>query len=661
MNAAARTHLDPIRIGRTWLFADGTRRPVVGGGDGDDTGTPIALPEGDALQAVTDDELQTFEDELVAEFDRLHDSESGDLARMTAIAQDLERVRGESSRRDEQAEADRVEADRLRALVHPAASDAPGDGDEGDDGDEGGDGGGDGDAGGDGAGDAANEDDREPVTAGAGAQAPRRRGPSAAGTTQQSRRPSPRRQSPIVITAAADIPGLSAGATMDLSQVAVGMHEKARALSVDSGVRVPVARFTTPFPEQQMIRESMSAAAMNDVIDAAVAARTWQGNSLAAAGGWCVPSQNMYDLLELDGATGLLQLPTVGVERGGINVPSYIEIDAADGALWSWSEDQDAGTALVMTDIDVATNVATVTFAAPHLLSVGDMFTIEHSTNPDLLGTHTVATAADGTHVTFATVGVADGTNYTGDGLRQKSVFRIPCPTWTDTRLGAYGLTIEHGNLTDRSFPDLTRRYVRLAMNAHQHRMSAVNIAKITSATHSETAVTMSTDLGDGYGQLMSAIELSVQDFRSEHSIAATVPMEVLLPTWLAGEVRANIARRQGTDERTITDQQIVGDIVARGARPQFLEDYQGLWNGTRRTAWPTTVDFTIYPTGTFVEGTSPNIDLGVMRDREQIKVNDFTAAWTEGFSLLARRGPKARKVTLTLGPADGKTGGDAA
>lgn len=658
MKHAARTHLDPILVGRSWLFADGSRLPVVGGGDGEGGAQPLVVPEGDELQALPNDDLQTLEDELVAEFDGLHDSDSTDLARMTAIAQDLERVRAEGTRRDEQADADRVEAERLRALVHPEGSDT-GDGDDG--GDDGGDGGGDGegDGAGDGEGANAEDGDREPVTAGASRPAPRRAA-SAAATSRHARRANPARRSPVSITAAADLPGVATGATIDLTQVAVSMHDKARALSDHSG-KIPIARFTNPMPAAQMITESMSASAMLDVIDAAAAAFSWQGNALAAAGGWCVPSQNMYDLLELDGATGLLQLPAIGIERGGINVPSYIGIDAADGALWSWTEDQDNGTALVFTDIDVATNVATATASPAHLLAVGDMFVIEHSTNADLIGLHTVATVADATHITFATVGVADGTNYTGDAVRQKGCFRIPCPTWTDVRLGAYGLCLTHGNLTDRAFPELTRRYVRLAMNAHLHRMSAVNIAKINSATNSDTAITMNTDLGDGYGQLMSAIELSVQDYRSQHSIASTVPMEVLLPTWLAGEVRANIARRQGVDERTITDQQITTDIQARGARPQFLEDFQSLWNGTARTAWPTTVDFTLYPTGNFVEGTSPNIDLGVMRDSAQIKVNDFTAAWTEGFSLLARRGPKARKVTLTLGAADGKTGGDAA
>ena len=141
--------------------------------------------------------------------------------------------------------------------------------------------------------------------------------------------------SSISITAAAELNGLAAGAQVDLTQVATAMHDKARALP-DRAPRVPIARINLPFANDRVITERMSAEAALQVIEAASSPQ-----ALVAAGGWCTPSENMYDIYALDGMTGLLDMPTVQVSRGGINIPSYIGIDAADGALWSWSEAQE--------------------------------------------------------------------------------------------------------------------------------------------------------------------------------------------------------------------------------------------------------------------------------------------------------------------------------
>ncbi len=474
---------------------------------------------------------------------------------------------------------------------------------------------------------------------------PRRAAASA--TARRAGRPTVdgRATRPIVITAAADLPGVSTGAVIDIAQVAKSMHEKARALS-NGSARVPIARFDVPVEHD--ITKGMSNEAIADLLDSITAPQ-----SLVAAGGWCVPSENLYDLFALDGQSGLLDLPTVGVSRGGLNVPSYIGIDAADGALWDWSEDQDEATALTISDVDVSSGVATISFSASHLLEVGDLIDVNVGTSLD--GPRTVASVTDADTVTVTATGVPDSSNGTGFATRQKGKFRIPCPTWTDHRLHGYGLTLEHGNLTDQSFPELTRRYVQLAMNAHAHRMSAVNIAKITASGNSD-AVTVTAAGTDSYGEVMSAIELSAVDYRSEHKMSSNVILEVLLPVWIRENLRTTLAMRAGVDARAVTDAQIDAELAVRKVRPQFLEDYQPMWSGSRKTAWPASAVFTMYPAGNFVEGKGKTIDLGVVRDSRLNATNDFTAAWTEEFSLLARRGPKARKVTFTLS-TDGVTG----
>lgn len=629
MNAARRTHTDtPVRIGRTWLFADGSRLPVIAGAaEGDDT---VVVPED--LTTASPDELEALETQLVDAFDAQLDAGSTDVATMTELAEALDRVRGEQNAR---AEADAAAADTIAALrsrVHsePAADETPATDPEA-------------------AADDAPADDAEPALV-AAAPAARRLPASASRTAARSTRPNvPDAEPRISITAAADIPGIAAGATIDLSAVAVAMHDKARSLS-NGSPRVPIAKFTIPFAANARITKGMSKEAALDVLEAQT--NPARLGNLVASGGWCVPSANQYELFALDGATGLLDVPQVNVERGGLNIPSYIGIDAADGALFSWSEDQDEQTTLTITDLDATGGTATVSFSAPHLLAVGDLINVVTGTAAD--GPVYVAGVTDGDTVTFATVGTPTVSNATGYATRQKSCFHIPCPTWTDYRLAAYGLCIEHGNLTDRAFPELTRRYVSLVMAAHLRRISALHCATMETSANS-VAVTVTAAGTDSFGELMSAIELQAADYRSEHLMASSVIIEVILPSWTREMLRSNLAMRAGVDLLTVSNEQLDGHFAARRVRVQFVEDYQPMFSSTPKQVWPTSLRFLMYPAGGFAEGNGGSIDLGVQRDSQLNKTNDFTAAWTEDFRVLARRGPKARKATVTLS-TDGVT-----
>ncbi|AJE32524.1 hypothetical protein B842_03355 [Corynebacterium humireducens NBRC 106098 = DSM 45392] len=51
------------------------------------------------------------------------------------------------------------------------------------------------------------------------------------------------------------------------------------------------------------------------------------GGSLVAAGGWCAPSETIYDFLPVEAPTGLLSLPELTIRRGGIRFPKEPDFD----------------------------------------------------------------------------------------------------------------------------------------------------------------------------------------------------------------------------------------------------------------------------------------------------------------------------------------------
>lgn len=66
--------------------------------------------------------------------------------------------------------------------------------------------------------------------------------------------------------------------------------------------------------------------------------------SLVASGGWCAPSEILYDLCELESRDGIFSLPEVGVARGGIQRtlgPNFADIYGNVGFSYTEQEDID--------------------------------------------------------------------------------------------------------------------------------------------------------------------------------------------------------------------------------------------------------------------------------------------------------------------------------
>lgn len=128
-----------------------------------------------------------------------------------------------------------------------------------------------------------------------------------------------------VLLASADIPGITTGSRLvDLS--AVGDAAIAKMKTFPTGrvggeagtqIRGGVARIEKAAGRADRVVASDyedGIAALN------AAAREYRlpGGSLVAAGGWCAPSDTLYDLCDLASTDGIISLPELSVDRGGI-------------------------------------------------------------------------------------------------------------------------------------------------------------------------------------------------------------------------------------------------------------------------------------------------------------------------------------------------------
>lgn len=577
------------------------------------------------LTLVGDADLQTLETEAVAAYDRLNERGNfapEDISYAGRLAADLDRIRAElrvrATRAQEQQTLAQQETERQMAAIRERVH-GPGEGTQPT------------------AAAAATENGRVDLaeltqaTARGVAlalfgddtvklEAAQRRVASLSATQRQAPDPKVPAHQLNAVTASIDIPGVAHGTSLpSLEDLADAFQRKAKA--------IPVTRDGKGAPRHQV-------ASVKNTFDHTVDDRTpigdvealWKSmvqngapdaGALVAGGGWCAPSQINYDFFNIAGAAPrTVDLPTVGVSRGGIRFP----VSPAIGDVFF----QTGG-------------------SNPASGFGGFAFAMSNATDPWLWSeTDDILTVT---------------------GSVNKPTLRVPCPTFSENRLECYGISLTAGNLTDDAYPESTQNFIQLLRAAYAHAINARLIALMVAA--SESAVSIGTAAHGVIPQLPNAVALAALDYRTRFAMDENAVLEVVLPYWILEMARSDLGYKPGLDSpaaMTAADAEITAMFTSRNVRPQFVSDWQVRGTGlpgvaaNNLAAWPTSVDFMLYAAGTFLHGTGLQLDLGVIRDSVLNAENDFTALWAEECHLVAKVGHQSRRYTAAI-RVDGTVG----
>lgn len=240
-----------------------------------------------------------------------------------------------------------------------------------------------------------------------------------------------------------------------------------------------------------------------------------------------------------------------------------------------------------------------------------------------------------------------------GTGTDRKTCAVVDCATFEEVRAACDGLCVTASNLTDFAYPELVENFIRLVMAGRAHRTNQLIIDQLVAAS---TAVDMSLTDESVTAALMNSIELQAFDYRERFRMCDGAILEVVLPRWARGAIRADLANRNGLALYNVTDAMIADWFDVRGIRVQYVADWQSGFTGepigapaVNATTWPSTVDYLIYAPGTFVRGQGLQLDLGVVRDSVLNETNDHTAAWMEDCYAIAQLGHESRIVTTNV------------
>ena len=385
---------------------------------------------------------------------------------------------------------------------------------------------------------------------------------------------------PVAITAGADIPGYTAGSTInDMAEVAQAMEKRIHSLrrvNGGDGEQHIVASITTQYGENRTL--STDAESNSAKINAVVGPE-----ALVASGGHAAPFEVKYDIYSIGSTTVRPlrdSLPKFQADRGGIRFvtpPTFHDGTYAD-AVGIWTAANDSAT----------------------------------TPSPSAKTSLTVAAAAEQTVSTDAIT-----------------------------------LQLQFGNLMTRAYPELIARHNELALVQHAREAEQNIASKIGNAS---TAVTTTSLIGFGRDFLVQIRRAAVA-YRSRHRIDPKTQLKAMIPTWVYDAMAADLTLSMpGDGTLSVSESEINGYLANSNVTLVASPDLTvfGSQGATALLEWPDSFVWYLFAEGSFLFLDGGTLDLGIIRDSTLVGTNDYKM-FVETFENVAFVGIEALKVTSTI------------
>jgi hypothetical protein len=334
-----------------------------------------------------------------------------------------------------------------------------------------------------------------------------------------------------------------------------------------------------------LIQESHALVA---AIESATDERKLKGGSLTAAGGWCAPSEQLYDFCDVPNATDLISVPEITINRGGVRWP-----------------------------------------VEPDLSEIFDSFQF-FFTEPEL-----EAVGPDGQPT----------------AVKECVDIPCP-DEFEELRLNVVGYCVEAGILMTQGWPELITWFMQSLAQEHLRAISRRTILDIVNGSGAPLVIDPTIQVGATSSALNSLalmatnlrLDKGLTRTATIEGIAPSWFFEVLRAdlAMMEGDGGRNVSDAEinsWLSARNIA-LQFVGDWQTRGV---------GQPGNLNTLAWPGAVDVVLYPAGTWFRAMSNVIELGVMYPKEQLQVNRYTRFFTEDAIAVGKRCNKSVVVRIPL------------
>jgi hypothetical protein len=244
--------------------------------------------------------------------------------------------------------------------------------------------------------------------------------------------------------------------------------------------------------------------------------------------------------------------------------------------------------------------------------------------------------------------------NEAGGTFATKSCMRIECPTFEEKQVDAIYTCTEADNLAAKAYPELMARIDEL-VRATQAREADGKL--LTEMAAGSTAVTGGAATAGALYYFLGDIVRLAAGMRSRHRMPEAARLRALLPTWIIDLLALDIAR--GQFDRFQTRASIESILENYGINAVFYLDGSstatdgqvfGVQTAGAILDFPDTVEWFLFPEGTWLHLDAGVLDLGIVRDSVLNSTNDFQV-FAETWEQVAYVGVESLVVTSTVCP----------
>lgn len=234
-----------------------------------------------------------------------------------------------------------------------------------------------------------------------------------------------------------------------------------------------------------------------------------------------------------------------------------------------------------------------------------------------------------------------------GDGDTIKNYLVVDGAAEATAKLDAVTLQLQIGNLLDRAYPELVARHNQLALIQHAREAELNILSKIEAAS---TAVTTSSLIGFARDFLVN-IKRAAAAYRSRHRIAPDTRLQAIIPMWVFDAMASDLTLNMpGDDNLAVSKADIQGMLASSNVTLTASYDLNvfGAQTTGALAEFPDTFKWYLFSEGSFLFLDGGSLDLGIVRDSGLVGTNDYRM-FVETFEGVAFVGIESLAITSTI------------
>lgn len=249
---------------------------------------------------------------------------------------------------------------------------------------------------------------------------------------------------------------------------------------------------------------------------------------------------------------------------------------------------------------------------------------------------------------------VANDEDAAPDGSPEKPFMRVECNDPRETEIEALPRGLIFGNLLARTHPEFLEAVSETVMVGQDRFAEARHIARMrTLSTVTNAEARQSSAVRD----VLDVLNRAAWGMRSRHRLSANYPFRAILPEILFGVIQTDVSRQMPTgstdDTLAYARQALERALAERSINVTWTPDLNvaATQSAGDLHEWPDAFQFLVFPEGTFIHLDAGELDLGIYRDHDLVKVND-AAMFAETFENVHMVGVESIAGTINVCPS---------